>query len=134
LASTEAAPRSYSKTKHPLKQQNEKKYPFSFHIVHSVLCELIYELSTNKFTVLYIMFLLLFCCYMFRRNSQPQGAYTDVVTTCSNKIFLKWSCTSGCIIIKFYITIYTTTIVKYSVFHNSCNTRLWVQSVKKKIK
>jgi hypothetical protein len=58
--------------------------------------------STNA--LIYITcILLLFCCYMFRRSFHLQGAYTNVATTCSYKIVLKWSRISGCIIIIFIL-------------------------------
>ena len=34
-------------------------------------------------------FTLLICCYMFRSNCHPQGAYTNAVKTYSNEVVLQ---------------------------------------------
>ena len=62
-----------------------------FHIIRSVHCELNYIISTNRCTILGIVYLILICSYIFRRDHHLQGAYINVVKTYSDKFVLQLS-------------------------------------------
>jgi len=59
----------------------------SFHIVHSVHCELNYKFYQHQqmHNSIYCVILLLICSYMLRLNRRLQGANTNVVKTYSHK-------------------------------------------------
>ena len=63
-------------------RRREKQNKFSYIQLQNL------SAPTNALT-LYIVYLMLFCSYMFRRNRHLQGASTNVVKTYSNKIVLQ---------------------------------------------
>lgn len=71
-----------------VKISRDFKSSVDFYIVRSVYCEMNYELLSSPTNELFYVLsvLLLICSYLFRRNHNLLGAYTNVVKTCSNKI------------------------------------------------